>query len=98
MHDIQALQTYIESKLCDSVRLSHDELFKVDVTLAEVVTRSGWMTNSVDLMEAFARAANALRKDHGIRVRLPALTLDTPMSKVVLLLVEQIERQPERAA
>ena len=47
------------------------------------------MTNSVDLREAFARTSNALRKEHGVRIRLPALSLETPISQVVGVFLQE---------
>lgn len=56
------------------------------------------MTNSIDLMEAFARTANALRKDYGVRVRLSALPLDTPTSTVLKVFLDEFERQSQKEA
>jgi hypothetical protein len=58
-----------------------------------VISRSPRMTNSIDLMEAFARTANAVRKDYGVRVRLPALPLDTPTSAVLKVFLDEFDRQ-----
>jgi hypothetical protein len=46
----------------------------------------------VDLMEAFAQSSNALRKQYGIRVRLPALSLETRISQVVELFVQECQQ------
>lgn len=91
------LSVYIQKKFCESVGLSVEEVFGPDLTLAAIISRSEKMTNSVDLMEAFARTANFLRRDHGIRVRLPALALDTPISKVLAVFLQEVERQGRAA-
>ncbi|MEU3183388.1 hypothetical protein ABZ707_04125 [Streptomyces sp. NPDC006923] len=91
------LDYYIRRKFSEHAELPEEELFASGVTLADVVSRSPRMTNSIDLMESFARTANSLRKDHGIRVRLPALPLDTPISNVVALFLEECERQQREA-
>jgi len=73
------------------VGLNAEELFGSNLTLAEVIARSDRMHNSVDLMEAFAKSSNALRKQYAVRVRLPALSLDTPISQVVELFVRECQ-------
>jgi hypothetical protein len=83
MTDIAIVRTYIMEKFSEVVGLQATEVFGKDLPLASIITLSGKMTNSVDLMEAFARTANALRKEHGVHVRLPAMSLDTPISKVL---------------
>jgi hypothetical protein len=98
MPDIQELESYIRGKFAENVGLSESVLFQEDLTLAVVITRSERMTNSVDLMEAFARTANGLRKDFGVRVRLPALSLDTPVSRVLEVFLQELRTQPGRAA
>ncbi|GAA1500632.1 hypothetical protein GCM10009760_62400 [Kitasatospora kazusensis] len=92
------VESYIRQKFAEHAGLSEDQLFVDDVTLAAVIGRSPRMTNSIDLMEAFARTANALRKDYGVRVRLPALPLDTPVSTVLKVFIEEFERQKKEAA
>ena len=92
------LSSYIKIRFSENVGLSQDEVFGPDLTLAALITRSEKMTNSVDLMEAFARTSNALRKEHGVKVRLPALSLDTPISQVLAVFLQEIARQQEKAA
>jgi hypothetical protein len=89
MAEVNDLRDFICRKFCENVSLTPDELFGRDLSLAEVISRSDQMKNSVDLMEAFAKSSNALRKQYGLRVRLPALTLDTPISRVVELFVQE---------
>jgi hypothetical protein len=93
MADAGALREYIRAKFCENVGLTQEEVFGPDLTLSALITRSERMTNSVDLMEAFARTSNALRKEHGVRVRLPALSLDTPVSKVLEVFIQEVETQ-----
>ena len=73
--------------ICDTfsrhVEIEPEVLYGEDLSLAAIIKTSPKMTNSVDLMEAFARTANALRKTWGIRVRLPTLPPDTPASRVL---------------
>lgn len=91
------VQSYIRQKFAEHAELTDEQLFANDLTLAEVISRSPRMTNSIDLMEAFARTANALRKDYGVRVRLPALPLDTPTSTVLKVFLEEFDRQKAQA-
>lgn len=89
-HEIEA---YIRRKFAEHTGLTDEQLFADGATLAAVISLSPRMTNSIDLMEAFARTANALRRDHGVRVRLPALPLDTPTSTVLRVFLDEFERQ-----
>jgi hypothetical protein len=98
MTDTGELREYIQKKFCESAGLSVEDVFGPDLTLAAILSRSERMTNSVDLMEAFARTSNALRKEHGLRIRLPALALDTPISQVLEVFLQEVERQQGRAA
>lgn len=94
-HEIEG---YIRRKFAEHTGLAEDQLFANGATLAAVISRSPRMTNSIDLMEAFARTSNALRKDHGVRVRLPALPLDTPTSTVLKVFLEEFGRQEKEVA
>ncbi len=98
--DCSLLSSYISTKFSLHVGIPEAELFGEDLSLAAIIRRSDRLTNSVDLMEAFARTANGLRKEHGIRVRLPTLSLETPISTVlsVVLSEAQAQRTPEVAA
>ena len=75
-----------------------DSALSDSVTLAEVVAQSEQMHNSVDLIEAFARTANVLERDKGIRVRLPAFSLDTQLSTVLDAIQGEIDRQRTETA
>jgi hypothetical protein len=92
MAEVSDLKDFICRKFSENVGLTLDELFREDLSLAEVIARSEKMNNSVDLMEAFARSSNALRKEYGVRVRLPALSLETRISRVVELFVQECQQ------
>jgi hypothetical protein len=96
--DRDGVESFIRQKFAEHSGLTDEQLFADDATLAAVVARSPRMTNSIDLMEAFARTSNALRKDYGVRVRLPALPLDTPTSTMLKVFLEEFDRQKEAAA
>lgn len=85
------LRAYISQKFAEHVGIPADELFGEDLTLSAIIARSPRMTNSVDLMEAFARTANGLRKQYGLRVRLPTLSLDTPVSEVLGVFIAEAQ-------
>jgi hypothetical protein len=89
----RGVESYIRQIFAENTAITEDKLFADDMTLTMVISRSPRMTNSIDLMEAFARTANALRKDYGVRVRLPALPLDTPTSTVLTVFLEEFDRQ-----
>jgi hypothetical protein len=91
--DRDGVESFIRQKFAEHSGLTDEQLFADDATLAAVVARSPRMTNSIDLMEAFARTSNALRKDYGVRVRLPALPLDTPTSTMLKVFLEEFDRQ-----
>jgi hypothetical protein len=92
------VEEYIRRVFAESAGLTGEEVFAAEVTLRSVIGRSPKMTNSIDLMEAFARTSNALRKDYGVRVKLPTLPLDTPMSQVLDVFLEEFARQGEKGA
>ena len=66
------------------------DLLRPEVTMADVIARSPSMHNSIDLMEAFARTSNALKKEHGVRIKLPTFPLDTPMVTVLAAFETQL--------
>lgn len=76
------MREYIYETFAEKVGLPVSALTEGDPTLADLIQRSPKLVNSVDLMEAFARTANALKRDHGVKVRLGAFPLDTPISRV----------------
>lgn len=96
--ETRGVESYIQKKFAENAGLTDEQLFADGVTLYAVISRSPRMTNSIDLMEAFARTSNALRKDYGVRVRLPALPLDTPMLTVLKVFLEEFGRQEKGAA
>lgn len=94
---MEEIESYIRQTFAQNAGVSAEQLYDADMTLADVMATSQQMTNSIDLMEAFARTANSLRKDYGVRVRLPALPLDTPIPDVMKTLLEEFARQREEA-
>lgn len=92
MAEVTDLKDFICRKFCENVGLTPDEMFGQDLSLAQVIARSERMQNSVDLMEAFAKTSIAVRKQYGVRVRLPALSLETPISQVVELFVQECQQ------
>ncbi|MFL5344620.1 MAG: hypothetical protein ACJ8AT_07495 [Hyalangium sp.] len=92
MAEIEDLKDFVCRKFSENVGLRPEDLFGQDLSLAEVIARSERIHNSVDLMEAFAKSSNALRKQYGVRVRLPALSLDTSISRVVELFVQECQQ------
>ena len=98
MPNADELRAFIQKKFSEHLGLSPEEIFGADLTLAALITRSERLHNSVDLMEAFARCSNALRREYGLRVRLPALALDTRISKVLEAFLQEVERQREGRA
>lgn len=93
MSDRDEVKDYIFRQFAANAGLDVEKLSADDPTLAEVVAQSPGMTNSIDLMEAFARTSNSLRKDRGVRVRLPSMPLSTPLSEVVAAFLEEYARQ-----
>jgi hypothetical protein len=77
------IRTHVCDRFADTIGLPVSEFVGSDLSLAAIISRSDRLTNSVDLMEAFARAANSVKKQYGILIRLPAFPLDTPISNVV---------------
>jgi hypothetical protein len=98
------LRRYISAKFCEVVKLSEEQVLGANLTLRELIGVAPGMSNSVDLMEAFARTANALRKDHGLKVRLPTVPLESRVAEVLDIFLGEAERQaaggsaPNRAA
>ena len=83
------LQDFISQQFANNVGLTQAEIFEANLSLADILEQSEQLHNSIDLMEAFAKTANGLKKEYGIQVRLPALALETPISEVLdVFLVE----------
>jgi hypothetical protein len=90
------LREYILQNFAKSAGCTVEQITEADMTLAEVISQSPVMTNSIDLMEAFAKTSNSLRKEYGVRVRLPALPLDTPISTVLEIFLDEYARQESK--
>lgn len=89
---MEQIEKYIRTVFASSVGLKEDEIFGDDLTLAQIVSRSEKLHNSVDLMEAFARTANGLKREHGVKMRLPAFPLDTRISAVLESFLSEVEK------
>ncbi|MFY1636759.1 hypothetical protein ACN27F_26360 [Solwaraspora sp. WMMB335] len=92
------VEVYLRQKFAEYSGLPDEQLFAVDATLATVLASSPKMTNSIDLMEALARTSNAIRQEFGVRVRLPALPLETSSQTMLKLFLEEYHKQAEAAA
>ena len=86
------LRDYISITFADYTKLSVMDILEDNSTLADIIEKSELLHNSIDLMEAFAKTANSLKKEHGIQVRLPALALDTPMTEVLKIFMEEAQQ------
>jgi len=89
---MEQVDKYIRTVFAASVALGEEEIFGENLTLAQIMARSGKLHNSIDLMEAFARTANGLKKEHGVKVRLPAFPLDTHISEVLASFMSEVEK------
>lgn len=89
------VEPFVRRKFAEFSELAEDEIFVDGVSMSTVIARSDRMTNSLDIMEAFARTSKALRAEYGVRVRLPTMSLDTPMSTMLKAIVEEFEKQKE---
>jgi hypothetical protein len=89
----RGVEAFAREKFAENAGLSEEDIFSTEMTMAALVSTSPRMTNSIDLMEAFAKTSNALRKEYGVRVRLPAMPLDTPVSSVMKVFLEEFNRQ-----
>lgn len=93
---LAGLKSSIAAKFSAVVGLPEEALVGKNLTLREIIGAAPGMTNSVDLMEAFAKTANWLRKEHGLRVRLPTLPLETPIADVLDAFMAEAEREIAR--
>lgn len=89
---MQELTQFIRTAFASSVSLDEGSIFDKDLSLAQVMSQSERLHNSVDLMEAFAKVANQVKRTYGVKVRLPAFPLETKISEVLVIFVAEIER------
>jgi hypothetical protein len=89
---VSEIATFVHEHFAQEVGLDRSELAS-GVTLADVVRNSPRITNSVDLMECFAKTSNAVRKRYGVRVRLPTYPVNTTIQKLVDSFIEQVQAQ-----
>jgi len=87
--DESTIRIHLRETFSTVVNLPPDDLYGSNLTLSEIMARATGFTNSVDLMEAFARCAKSTKQRFGIRLRLPALPLDTRINEVIELFVAQ---------
>lgn len=90
---LESLKAFAYERFSEHVGLSVGYVRDEDPTMGEVIEKADELINSVDLMEAFAKTSNDIHARHGIRIQLPALPLDTPMSEVM---GEFIQRASEK--
>jgi hypothetical protein len=88
--DPDALRHMMMSKLAEAVGLTPDAISALDLTLGGLLSASSRLHNSVDLMEALAKAVNVVRRELGVKLRLRAFTMDTPIPRVIDSFVEQV--------
>ncbi|MBW4612602.1 MAG: hypothetical protein KME21_04865 [Desmonostoc vinosum HA7617-LM4] len=86
------MKDYICEIFAQNVGLSVAEIFEDDLTLSAIIARSNQLHNSIDLMEVFAKTANTLKKQYGIQIKLPAFSLDTPISNVLEVFLNEAEK------
>lgn len=89
------LTQFIRASFASSVNLNESHIFESDLSLAQIMSQSETLHNSVDLMEAFAKVANQVKRNYGVRVRLPAFPMETRISEVLSVFVAEIERYRE---
>lgn len=89
---IADIASFVYERFSTEVGLSRADL-DGNVTLADVVHRSPRITNSVDLMECFAKTSNAVRREFGVRVRLPAYPVNTTIGTLVDAFIDQARAQ-----
>ncbi|MBD2521390.1 MULTISPECIES: hypothetical protein [unclassified Nostoc] len=86
------MKDYICEIFAQNVGLSIAEIFENDLTLSAIIARSDHLHNSIDLMEIFAKTANMLKKQYGVQIRLPAFSLDTPISDVLEAFLNEADK------
>ena len=97
------IEAYVYRVFSKHAGLTAELILSNDLTLSEIVDRSEALVNSVDLMECFAKIANGVRREFGIRVRLPAFPMETKVSVVIGSFLElaaqaQTEQATQEAA
>lgn len=86
------MKDYICHLFAENVQLPYTEIFEYDLTLSEIIARSEKLQNSIDLMEAFAKMSNTIKKQYGTDLRLPAFSLDTRISTVLEVLLQEVNK------
>ena len=96
--DTAAIAAFVLTEFATLVQVDAAWLRDANPQLLDIMAASDALVNSVDLMEAFARVGVMLRREYGVRVRLPAMALDTPFSDVVAALVAELASHADQAA
>jgi hypothetical protein len=86
------MKDYICHLFAQNVKLPYAEIFEHDLTLSEIIARSEQLQNSIDLMEAFAKMSNTIKKQYGTDIRLPAFALDTKISTVLEVFLQEASK------
>lgn len=86
------MEEFLRATFAENAGLPASLIFDNDLTLAEILSRSDRMHNSVDLIEAFARTANALEHQYGVRIGLPMFSLDSRISAIMASILPDNER------
>jgi len=89
--DTEALFNFAIQTFAEVVQLQEEDLKNKNYSLIEIVANSEILINSVDIMEAFAKTANRIKREFGIKVRLPSLPMDTAILDVMAALIESVE-------
>ena len=82
----------IQAIFAEKVGLPTAKIFDNNLTLLEIMNLSDELYNSIDLMEVFAKTANVCEKQYGVQVRLPAFPLDTPISEVLAVFLDEANK------
>ncbi|GAB1541557.1 hypothetical protein NUACC21_42280 [Scytonema sp. NUACC21] len=86
------MKDYICHLFAQNVQLPYADIFEQDLTLSEIIARSEQLQNSIDLMEAFAKMSNTIKKQYGTDIRLPAFSLDTKISMVLEVFLQEVNK------
>ncbi|MBD2452418.1 hypothetical protein H6G76_36050 [Nostoc sp. FACHB-152] len=89
--ELISVKDYICQLFAQNVKLPLAEIFEHDLTLSEIIARSEQLQNSIDLMEAFAKISNTIKKQYGADIRLPAFSLDTKISTVLEVFLQEVD-------
>jgi hypothetical protein len=95
---IEEIRAFVQERFASAAGLTKAELMAEDLTLSDVILRAPSLVNSVDLMECFARTSNAVQKQYGVRVRLPAHAPSATINAILNAFIGQVEREFQKAS